>query len=43
MNKPIHNNKVNRVLLKPRFKIEVEESEDIVMNRFKNNLKDDQL
>jgi hypothetical protein len=39
MNKPIHNNKVNRVLLKPRFKIEVEESEDIVMNRFRNNLK----
>ena len=41
MNKPIHNNSVNRVLLKPRFKIEVEDSEDVLMDRFKNNLKDD--
>jgi len=40
MNKPIHNNKANRVLLKPRFKIEVEEEQDVAMHRFEENLKD---
>lgn len=39
MNKPIHNSQINKVLLKPRFKIEVEESEEDILNKFKNNLK----
>ena len=40
MNKPIHDNQINKVLLKPRFKMEFDENEDAILNRFKNNLKD---
>ena len=40
MNKPIHDNQINKVLLKPRFKIEVDESEKDVLSKFKENLKD---
>lgn len=40
MNKPIHDNSVNRVLLKPRFKIEVKENEDEIIDLFKRNLND---
>ncbi len=36
MNKPIHDNKINRVLLKPRFKEEREESIDEIITKFKD-------
>lgn len=35
MNKPIHDKKVNRVLLKPRFKIKVEDDKAVVLDRFR--------
>jgi len=35
MNEPIHDNKINRVLLKPRFKIEREESIATIVDKFK--------
>ena len=41
MNKPIHDNKVNRIILKPRFKINVREDKEVVMDRFRDNLKDE--
>jgi len=41
MNKPIHDDQVNRVLLKPRFKIEFEEKEEDILNKFKHNLNDE--
>lgn len=40
MNQPIHDNNVNRVLLKPRFNIEIDENEKVILNKFKENLKD---
>ncbi len=40
MNKPIHDNQINKVLLKPRFKMEFEEGEEEILKRFKDNLKD---
>ncbi len=40
MNKPIHDNKANRVLLKPRFRIELHEDKEGVMNKFRDNLED---
>jgi Na+/melibiose symporter-like transporter len=36
MNKPIHDNKINRVLLKPRFKMERQESPDVIIDKFKD-------
>ncbi len=36
MNKPIHDNQINRIILKPRFKIEVDQTKDEVLNKFKN-------
>ena len=36
MNKPIHDNKINRVLLKPRFKIERRESTEAIIDKFKD-------
>lgn len=38
MNKPIHNNQINKILLKPRFKIEVNESKEDILNKFKDAL-----
>ena len=38
MNKPIHDDQINKVLLKPRIKIEMNENEEEVLNKFKNNL-----
>jgi Na+/melibiose symporter-like transporter len=35
MNQPIHNDQLNRVLLKPRFKIERNESKDLIIEKFK--------
>jgi len=40
MNKPIHDNQINKVLLKPRFKLKFEENEEEILNKFKDNLKD---
>jgi len=41
MNKPIHGNKINKVLLKPRFSMIVDESQESILNKFKKNLDDD--
>ncbi|MEN8125291.1 MAG: GTP-binding protein [Bacteroidota bacterium] len=41
MNKPIDDNQINRILLKPRFKIEVDYTEDEILNKFKINLEND--
>ena len=38
MNKPIHDNQVNKVLLKPRFKMEFDEKEAVILDKFKSNL-----
>jgi len=38
MNKPIHDNQINRIILKPRFKFEVVGTEDDILKKFKNNL-----
>lgn len=38
MNQPIHGNEVNRVLLKPRFKMEYDEPRDEIVSKFKSNL-----
>ena len=35
MNKPIHGHELNRVLLKPRFKIELDEEKEAVINKFR--------
>ncbi|MCK4562237.1 MAG: GTP-binding protein [Flavobacteriaceae bacterium] len=40
MNKPIHDNQINKVLLKPRFKMEFDENKENILNKFKNKLKD---
>jgi len=36
MNEPIHDNKINRVLLKPRFKIKRKESTATIIDKFKD-------
>lgn len=41
MNKPIHGEEINKILLKPRFKMEFDESEEEILEKFKANLKDD--
>lgn len=41
MNKPIHGNKLNTVLLKPRFAFNVDESQEFILNKFKKNLSED--
>ena len=38
MNKPIHDNQINKVLLKPRFRIEVDQSESQTMDNLKKIL-----
>ncbi len=40
MNQPIHGNEINKVLLKPRFKMEFDESPEKILNKFKANLED---
>jgi Na+/melibiose symporter-like transporter len=40
MNQPIHDDKLNRILLKPRFKLRYKESKDEIMSKFKRRLKD---
>lgn len=39
MNKPIHDHQINRILLKPRFKIEIEENKKVILDKFKFGLK----
>ena len=41
MNQPIHNDQLNKVLLKPRFKIERNESKDIIIEKFKKEFSSD--
>jgi ABC-type multidrug transport system fused ATPase/permease subunit len=38
MNQPIHGEKKNKVLLKPRFKMEFDQSSEIILRKFKENL-----
>lgn len=38
MNKPIHNSQINKVLLKPRFKFEVDKNEDQIISNLKKKL-----
>ena len=40
MNQPIHGNEVNRVLLKPRFRMEYDESKEDIASKFKSNFED---
>lgn len=40
MNKPIHNNNINKVLLKPRFKMEYDESQKNILAKFKKNFEE---
>ncbi|MCK5867739.1 MAG: ABC transporter ATP-binding protein [Mycoplasmataceae bacterium] len=40
MNKPIHGEEINKVLLKPRFKMEFDESQEEILDKFKENLND---
>ena len=41
MNKPIHGDKINKVLLKPRFKIESNKTVDEILSKFKNSIAKD--
>ncbi len=41
MNQPIHNDQLNKVLLKPRFKIERDESKDVIIKKFKKEFSSD--
>jgi Na+/melibiose symporter-like transporter len=44
MNQPIHDNDLNRILLKPRFKLKYEESESTILEKFRLELdKDDRV
>jgi len=38
MNQPIHDKKINRVLLKPRFQLEFDESQKEILEKFKENV-----
>jgi len=40
MNEPIHDEQINRILLKPRFKLEIEESQQEILDKFTANLED---
>ena len=40
MNKPIHGDEINKILLKPRFKMKFDESQEEILAKFKKNLKD---
>jgi len=42
MNQPIHDEKINRVLLKPRFKLEFNQSQQDILDKFKDNLADEE-
>ncbi|MEE9348701.1 MAG: GTP-binding protein [Flavobacteriaceae bacterium] len=38
MNQPIHGEEINKILLKPRFKMTYDESQEVILNKFKANL-----
>ncbi len=38
MNQPIHGEEINKILLKPRFKIELDESQEVILQKFKDNI-----
>ncbi len=38
MNQPIHGEQINRVLLKPRFRLELDQNQEAVLDKFKDNL-----
>jgi len=40
MNQPIHGEEINKVLLKPRFKMEFDESQEEILQKFKDNIAD---
>lgn len=40
MNQPIHGEEINKILLKPRFKLEFDESQEAILDKFKANLAD---
>ncbi len=40
MNKPIHGEEINKILLKPRFKMEFNESQEDILQKFKDNIND---
>ena len=41
MTEPIHGEELNKVLLKPRFKIELNQSQEEILQKFKSNLDDE--
>ena len=41
MNKPIHNKQINKVLLKPRFRIEVDQEKDQIVDIISKRLSDE--
>ena len=41
MNQPIHNDELNRVFLKPRFKLKFNESKETILGQFKRSLAQD--
>lgn len=41
MNDPIHDNELNRILLKPRFKLKFEAPKDEILQQFKESLEDE--
>jgi len=42
MNQPIHDDELNRILLKPRFKLKFKESEQDILRRFREKLGQDE-
>ena len=41
MNKPIHDDKINKVLLKPRFRIEVDQKKNQIIDNIRKKLNDE--
>ena len=41
MNKPIHDDQINKVLLKPRFRIEVDQQKNKIIDKIKKRLSDE--
>ena len=41
MNKPIHDDKINKVLLKPRFRIEVDQKKNQIIDNIRKRLSDE--
>lgn len=41
MNAPIHNDEINRFILKPRFKVSLNSTQEVVIKQLENSLKND--